>query len=98
MSFMGFMSFYNEFRNERWQDSEQVLAPYVGTPQISLGTQCWAAGCPRRQAGSRGGSQARSYRQAGSRPDGHAGRQEGTRLATRKMPADARDEAVSAAK
>ncbi len=75
MSFMSFMSFYNEFRNELWQDSEQVLAPYVGIPWISLGTQCWAAGCPRRQAGSRGGSQARSHRQAGSRPDGpQAGR------------------------
>ena len=98
MSFMSFMSFYNEFRNELWQDSEQVLAPYVGIPQISFGTQCWAAGCPRRQAGSRGGSQARSHRQAGSRPDGHAGRQEGPQLATRKMPADARDVVLSAAK
>ena len=47
---MSFMSFYNEFRNELWQDSEQVLAPYVGIPQISF-TGRQAAHAARLAAG-----------------------------------------------
>ena len=74
MSFMSFMSFYNEFRNELWQDSEQVLAPYVGVPQISFGTRCWAAGCPRRPAGSQAARPDPIARPAADRTVPQAGR------------------------